>query len=416
MSDSQAQPDLRTILTEQAKSLGLIHDTAGYREKINQIASTQQLLVKDKKGNDLLIPVRIPCGSEQVIVDACNFVFGVETIGDHFSNIFNDPQLTREEKEPHAQEFAFHISAQLADIFGSDFSNITYNGSGRNFYEFAFTIGDHDAKLGHICFGGQNNTILVMITGTGCQYGNEYWEYNLYNWLKYDAHRSKLTRIDYAHDDFNGAYSSPEIADEADSQGMFALTNNLPTVQHLGDWKRHKGAGRTLQIGKRENGKLYRGYEKGKKFGDAESPWFRSEVEFGSTGHLLELEMLISPTQYFAGAYPYCLELVEAAKGEIFDSVSRVPSVKKESEISLDKSLQIWKTQAGRYLAVYRELFVKKDDKGCLVPDDTKILDMLVTDKADYYPPRLKVCEKFIKNPPTYAPWADQRSRCEIPI
>lgn len=416
MSDSQAQPDLRTILTEQAKSLGLIHDTAGYREKINQIASTQQLLVKDKKGNDLLIPVRIPCGSEQVIVDACNFVFGVETIGDFYSNIFNDPQLTREEKEPHAQEFAFHISAQLADIFGSDFSNITYNSSGRNFYEFAFTIGDHDAKLGHICFGGQNNTILVMITGTGCQYGNEYWEYNLYNWLKYDAHRAKLTRIDYAHDDFNGAYSSPEIADEADSQGMFALTNNLPSVQHLGDWKRHKGAGRTLQIGKRENGKLYRGYEKGKKFGDAESPWFRSEVEFGSTGHLLELEMLISPTQYFAGAYPYCLELVEAANGEIFENVSRIPSVQKESEISVDKSIAIWKTQAGRYLAVYRELFMKKDEKGILVPDDTKILDMLVTDKADYYPPRLKVCEKFIKNPPTYAPWADQRSRCEIPI
>ena len=59
---------------------------------------------------------------------------------------------------------------------------------------------------------------------------------------------------------------------------------------------------------------------------------------------------------------------------------------------------------------------MKKDDNGILIPDDTKILDMLVTDKSDYYPPRLKVCEKFIKNPPTYAPWADQRSRCEIPI
>ena len=56
---------------------------------------------------------------------------------------------------------------------------------------------------------------------------------------------------------------------------------------------------------------------------------------------------------------------------------------------------------------------MKKDANGNLVSDDTKLLDMLVTDKADYYPPRLKVCEKFIKNPPTYAPWADRRSRCE---
>ena len=31
---------------------------------------------------------------------------------------------TKEEKEPHAHEFAFHISAYfLADIFGNDFSN-----------------------------------------------------------------------------------------------------------------------------------------------------------------------------------------------------------------------------------------------------------------------------------------------------
>ena len=46
-------------------------------------------------------------------------------------------------------------------------------------------------------------------------------------------------------------------------------------------------------------------------------------------GHLLELEMLISPTQYFAGAYPFCLEVVEAAKGEIFENVSRIPSATK---------------------------------------------------------------------------------------
>ena len=124
---------------------------------------------------------------------------------------------------------------------------------------------------------------------------------------------------------------SPEIADEADSQGMFALTNRMPTVQHLGDWKRPTGSGRTLQVGKRENGKLYRGYEKGKKFGDVDSLWFRSEVEFGTAGRHLPFEMLISPTQYFAGAYPFCLELVEHAKGEILDTVSRVPCTKKVS-------------------------------------------------------------------------------------
>lgn len=404
---------LEDLFKSQAKDLGLIHDTKGMRDKINQLASKQELLIKDKKGNDLLVPIRVPMGTEQVIIDACNAIVGIESFNDHYANIFNDIELNHEEKLPHAMEFAYEISGILSDIFGSDFGEINYNGKGIHFYQYAFSIGHPDAKLGTIAFGGQNNTVLIMITGVGCQYADNYWEYNFYNWLKYDAQRSKLTRIDLAHDDFNGAYSSAEIADEADSQGMFALTNKLPSVQHLGDWKRHEGKGRTLQIGKRENGKLYRGYEKGKKYGDSESPWFRSEVEFGCAGRLLPFEMLISPTEFFAGAYPFCLEVIESSKGGLMETVTRVPCVQKQAEISLEKSLQIWKRQAGRYIAVYRELFVKQDSQGRIIPDDSKILDMLQTDKQDYYPSRLKVHEKFIKNPPTYAPWADHRSRCE---
>ena len=126
--------------------------------------------------------------------------------------------------------------------------------------------------------------------------------------------------------------------------------------------------------------------------------------------------MLISPTEYFAGAYPYCLELVEHAKGEIFDTVSRIPCTQKEAEISLNKSIEIWKRQAGRYIAAYRELFVKKDSNGHLVSDDSMILDLLQTDKKDFYPKRLRVHEKFIKNPPSYAPWSESSKKCAIPF
>lgn len=384
-----------------------------YQDKIIQIAKKQTLIVKTKKG-DLEIPVRIPCNGEVVTVDALNCVVGGATFGD-FGKFLTDNEIDDDNKLNYARELAYHIGGELSNIFGSDFSDINYMGRKLHFYQYGFTIGHPDAILGKIGIGGQGDTVLIMISGTGCQYGNEFWEYNLYNWLKNDTKNGKLTRIDFAHDDFDGKYSSPEIADLADSQGMFALTNRLPSVQHIGDWKRHQGRGRTFQVGKRENGKLYRGYEKGKQQGDKESAWFRSEVEFGSAGKHLELEMLIYPSQYFAGAYPYCLELVEHAKGEIFTQVSRIPCVQKEAEISLDKSVEIWKRQAGRYIAVYRELFVLQDDSGKVItdehgkaiPDDTKILNMLMTDKADYYPKRLKVIEKFVKNPPSYAPWAD---------
>lgn len=389
--------------------------TLDYRKQISAIASKQELTVRTSKGVQL-VPIRVPIGHEQVIIDACNFVTHVTTYGD-FEGVLNDFEMPEAEKIELIKEFMFDISTVLSDIFGSDFSNITYNGKGIHFYRYGFTIGSKDAQLGTIGIGGQNNTVLVMITGTGCQYADNYWEHNLYNFLNdKNTIKPKLTRIDLAHDDFEGAYSSPEIADEADSQGMFALTNRLPTVQHLGDWKRPTGGGRTLQVGKRENGKLYRGYEKGKKFGDVDSFWFRSEVEFGTAGRILPFEMLTSPTEYFAGAYPYCLELIEHSKGEIFDTISRIPCTKKESEISLAKSIEIWKRQAGRYIAAYRELFVKKDAAGVLVPDDSKILDLLQTDKKDFYPKRLRVHEKFIKNPPSYAPWAENHHKCAIPF
>lgn len=388
--------------------------TLDYRKQIVDIASKQELTIRTAKGIEL-VPIRMPVGTEQVIIDAVNFVTSVDTFGE-FDEVLKDAEMPEAERLELVKEFVFKITTVLADIFGSDFSDATYNGKGIHFYKYGFSIGSADAKLGKIAIGGQNNTVLVMITGTGCQYADNYWEHNLYNFLKYDAINPKLTRIDLAHDDFEGIYSSPEIADEADSQGMFALTNRMPTVQHLGDWKRPTGAGRTLQVGKRENGKLYRGYEKGKKFGDVDSLWFRSEVEFGTAGRHLPFEMLISPTQYFAGAYPFCLEIVEHAKGEILDTVSRVPCTKKEAEISLNKSIQIWKHQAGRYIAAYRELFVKKDSQGNLVPDDSLILDLLQTDKKDFYPKRLRVHEKFIKNPPSYAPWSDNHQKCAIPF
>lgn len=388
--------------------------TLDYRKQIADIASKQELTIRTAKGIEL-VPIRMPVGTEQVIIDAVNFVVSVDTFGE-FDEVLKDAEMPEAERLELVKEFVFEITTVLSDIFGSDFSDATYNGKGIHFYKYGFSIGSNDAKLGTIAIGGQNNTVLIMITGTGCQYADNYWEHNLYNFLKYDAINPKLTRIDLAHDDFEGIYSSPEIADEADSQGMFALTNRMPTVQHLGDWKRPTGAGRTLQVGKRENGKLYRGYEKGKKFGDVDSLWFRSEVEFGTAGRHLPFEMLISPTQYFAGAYPFCLELVEHAKGEILDTVSRIPCTKKEAEISLNKSIQIWKHQAGRYIAAYRELFVKKDSQGNLVPDDSLILDLLQTDKKDFYPKRLRVHEKFIKNPPSYAPWSDNHQKCAIPF
>lgn len=380
--------------------------TSSFRDQLNQISITQNLVVHTSRGPKE-VPVRVPVGDQLVVIDAVNFVVGCEAFTKYdYNTIFADRTISFEEKQSVADEFAELIAAELATYIGPDFAKLTPTGKGLHFYRHAYTIGHPDAPLGKVAFGGQRNTVLVMISGTGCKYADSHWENGLYFFLS-TAPRAKLTRIDLAHDDFTGAYSSPEIVDTADSQGMFALTNRIPQVQHLGDWKRHEGRGRTLQVGRRENGKLYRGYEKGKEQGENDSFWFRHEIEFGTAGRILPLEMLLSPTEFFAGAYPYTLEVIEHAKQAQVTS-TRIECVKKEAEISLEKSISIWKRQCGRYVAAYRQIYVKEVN-GEIVPDDALILDMIQTDKKDFWPSRLKLIEKFTKNPPTYAPWADHR-------
>lgn len=374
-----------------------------YKTRLQQTYLKEQLTITTGKGESLAVPIRIPCFDEAVIIDAVNFVISGKTFNDEFLETKQALIQLQKEKDYEGiaqvvQEFGQYYANHLATIFGADFLEVTYTGKGLHFYKYALNIGHHDKILGKICFGGQGDTILTQITGAGCQYADMGWEYNLYNFLTNFAEHAKLTRIDLAHDDFDGAYLNVVDADDAETRGDFMLTNKRPTVEKLGDWKHHKGNGRTLQIGKRENGKLIRIYEKGKKFGDKSSPWCRAEVEFGAKARYLPFEMLLSPTEYFVGAYPFTLELIDKARqhkgehGVIF--VSRIDTVKNETEISVEKSIDIWKRQIGRYVRAYRDMGL----------DDTCILDLLQCDRTrDFYPKRLKLTEKFLKNPPTYA-------------
>src|SRR5438309_783047 len=62
------------------------------------------------------------------------------------------------------------------------------------------------------------------------------------------------------------------------------------------------GDGCTFYVGARANGKMFRGYEKGRQLGDAQSNWFRVEVEFRAKDRLIPLDVLTDPTPYLAGS------------------------------------------------------------------------------------------------------------------
>lgn len=389
----------------ETKTRKVALSTNKYAERIRQIAQKQIMLINTSK-KSLEVPVRVPMEGECVIVDAINFVTSIsaydETTSsnpdDYYNSIFMSSEIEQHEKDRLADELAFYISTELGDIFGSAFTDLKRNVKGLHGYKYQYTIGSDDYILGKVAFGGNKSTVLVMITGKGCYEASECFERNLYDFLN-SCEKAKISRIDLALDDFNGDFSSAEQADLADTNNQFSLTNRQPTVQKLGDWKRHQGNGRTLQVGKRENGKMYRGYEKGKQLGDKESPWFRSEIELKNKDRVIPFDILINPTEYFAGSYPYCYELVEQ-KFSLENSkqslpVQRIETMKNESEISFQKSVSVMKKQFGKYIKVFRELLpdhIKEKHK------DTIILDLIETDKVvDYVPKRLKVTDSYFQ-------------------
>ena len=56
---------------------------------------------------------------------------------------------------------------------------------------------------GKLHYGGQRETLLVELNAQGCIAAKEGWEKRLYDFLA-DAVRPKITRVDVAHDFFQG--------------------------------------------------------------------------------------------------------------------------------------------------------------------------------------------------------------------
>ena len=83
------------------------------------------------------------------------------------------------------------------------------------------------------------------------------------------AQGAKITRLDLAHDDYDGTYLDIDDLNERETNGEFYYFGKPARVTWYGDWKyldRDK-LGRTLQIGCRTSDKMLRAYEKGKQLG-----------------------------------------------------------------------------------------------------------------------------------------------------
>jgi phage replication initiation protein len=218
----------------------------------------------------------------------------------------------------------------------------------------------------------------IIISGHGCLHALPGWEVRLHKFLTEVAVDPKISRVDLAHDDFDGSYLSVEWAHEQWKINQFSrkVGGRPPEIQRLGNWDRPSGRGRTLTVGMRSSSQFVRFYEKGKKEGDKDSNWCRCEIEFKNTNTIIRPDVLLNPSQFFKGAYP-CMAYFEQF-GEV-DETSRFEVKQRAAQITVEASEKWMSVQVGRYLRVFRELYGDKD-----------VLDRLCCPDDDYWPKRLK--------------------------
>lgn len=306
--------------------------------------------------------VRKPLDDEKCVIDWINITLDARQF--HFKTQNPDDKPSERQNQDHA---IGQISKALLRIigFGVDYENET----GRNFYQRAFTL---EHKTGFVCIGGQGDTVLIMINGTGCNYASIGWEIAMFDWLS-NLYAVSITRIDLAHDVLDNNALTVDLFSQVHAKGGFNKGGRNPDIEHRGNWKNPNGKGRTLYIGSRQSSKFCRIYEKGKQLGDPDSNWLRIEVEFKSRDIYIPLSVLLHPTDYFIAAYP-CFFLIEEDK-----FLDRYEIRAKNELLTFDRALEILKTQYGRYLYFFRQCY----------QDDTKLLDELTAISNKKIPDKL---------------------------
>jgi DNA relaxase NicK len=177
-------------------------------------------------------------------------------------------------------------------------------------------------------FGGesQKGWVRVDLTGKGCEWVKD-WEAvaeveNLPS--------AQVRRLDLALTTWSGEVSHESFCD-AHEKGRFITRGRPPVMQQI--TSSNPRAGRTCYIGKRDSDKFMRGYEKGFELaGKIESRYgmvathidgfrvediYRCEVELKAVSTDIPWEVIERRDQYFAGAYPFCADVLPGVEADI---------------------------------------------------------------------------------------------------
>lgn len=230
----------------------------------------------------------------------------------------------------------------LIECLGEHFSPLKNRLKGLHGWDNSIQLGETKTFFG---YGGQNNTAFLSIPGEACHMVPSW---NKLAILIRDKYHGKITRWDGAVDDYEGKHSV-DLAVQYYLEGKFNAGGKMPGCDQKGNWLIPDGRGRTFYVGKRENGKILRVYEKGMQLGAKWHPWVRWEIELHSVDRVIPWDVLLEPGKYVAGAYP-------KATGWIQDEMSRVRTIQNTARISYDYMTACASMGFGKHLNVMLEI------------------------------------------------------------
>ncbi len=312
----------------------------------------------------------------------------VTTGGNFFPSNTTQKQISAPTVSPCATQQTAHVdwlgfTINIADLGDSDplmwflleFHPIseffTYDDRRKGWFGYKYSR-DIEYGSGMLAWGGehQKGTLHCELTAKGCA-AIKNWP-KLREWL--ERMEAKITRVDIAHDDHEGKTINLELCKQWLDDGLFSLGKREPDRRLIDDLGTGKGC--TLYVGSRQNGKMFRGYQKGKQLGDKSSSWFRAEVEWRAKDRVIPFDVLTTPGVYLAGSYP-ALAFISAVQ-------DRIKTMKTAVEVTVLQAVSNAKQAVGKLLNV---LHVELK----WTPED-----IVKTLQRDGIPGRLKPFDRFL--------------------
>ena len=209
-----------------------------------------------------------------------------------------------------------------------------------------------DMPVARIDYGGesQRGWSRVAMGGKGCEWVQDWNAMQLIEELP----ASEIRRLDIALTTWNGQVSH-DLVVNAHSRGRFGTGGRNPDLQQI--TSSNPIAGKTCYIGNRKSDRFLRAYEKGyemnaKAGGNLTSvdgyrieDIYRTELELKASSTFLPWSLIERRDEYFAGAYPFCAELLPEVDADV---LQRRPD--REPQTDLAAALANIKTQYGATL------------------------------------------------------------------